>query len=39
MDGRISETAGEYRSVELYVDGESVGEHALDDDDTFSFTV
>lgn len=33
------EPSGEYVTVKLFVDGESYGEHPLEDGDTFSFTV
>ena len=33
------ETGGDYVSVKIYVDGESQGDHGLEDGDTFSFTV
>jgi len=33
------EASGDYVTVELFVDGESEGDHGLEDGETFSFTV
>jgi hypothetical protein len=33
------EPAGDYTSVEIFVDGENQGDHSVEDGDTFSFTI